>query len=139
MAYQIKRWEDLNVGDAEGFTKTITETDVILWVGLTGDMNPVHIDKEYSKTTQFGDVLVPGVLVLGLISNAVTKATFGNVYAKQNIKFTKPVYINDTITATATIIEKNEEKHTVKLETKCVNQKGEVVMIGEGFEYILKQ
>jgi len=135
---KIKHWEDMSVGDSTTFTKTITETDVILWVGLTGDLNPIHIDKVYSQTTRFGDVIVPGVMVMGLISNTITMATFGNVYANQNIKFLKPVYIGDTITASATIIEKREEKHMVKLETKCVNQKGETVMIGEGMEYILK-
>lgn len=134
---KIKHWDDMNVGDSATFTKTITETDVILWVGLTGDLNPIHIDKEYSKTTRFGDVIVPGVMVLGLISNTITMATFGNVYANQSIKFLKPVYIGDTITATATIVEKIEAKHMVKLETKCENQKGEMIMIGEGMEYIL--
>ena len=134
---KIKHWNDMNIGDAASFTKTITETDVILWVGLTGDLNPIHIDKEYSKTTRFGDVIVPGVMVLGLISNTITMATFGNVYANQSIKFLKPVYIGDTITATATIVEKNEAKHLVKLETKCINQKDELIMIGEGMEYIL--
>ncbi|MGR6836842.1 MaoC family dehydratase [Syntrophomonas erecta] len=135
---KIKHWEDLNIGDSASFTKTMTETDIIIWVGLTGDLNPIHIDKEYSQTTRFKDVLVPGVMVLGLISNAITQATFGNVYANQSIKFLKPVYVGDTITATATIVEKLEAKSMVRLETKCTNQKGELVMIGEGMEYILK-
>lgn len=135
---QIKKWDDLQIGDSASFTKTMTETDVIMWVGLTGDMNPIHIDKEYSKDTRFGDVLVPGLMVAGLISTVVTQATFGNVYANQSIKFVKPVYIGDTITATATIVEKIEKKHMVKLETRCVNQKDELVMIGEGMEYILE-
>jgi 3-hydroxybutyryl-CoA dehydratase len=135
---KIKHWDDMKVGDSASFTKTITETDVVLWVGLTGDMNPIHIDKEYSRTTRFGNIIAPGVLILGLISTTVTMATFGNVYANQSIKFLKPVYIGDTITATATIIEKLEDKHMVKLETKCINQKDELVMIGEGMEYILK-
>jgi 3-hydroxybutyryl-CoA dehydratase len=140
MSYEqrILKWDQLEVGNSASFTKTMTETDVIMWVGLTGDLNPIHIDKEYSKTTRFGDVLVPGVLVLGLISNVITQVTFGNVYANQSIKFLKPVYIGDTITATATIIEKIEAKSMVKLETKCVNQKNELVMIGEGMEYILR-
>lgn len=136
---KIKHWDDMQVGNMASFTKTITETDVVLWVGLTGDMNPIHIDREYSQTTRFGNVIVPGLMVAGLISTTVTMATFGNVYANQSIKFLKPVYIGDTITATATIIEKLEDKHMVKLETKCVNQKGEAVIIGEGMEYILKE
>lgn len=140
MSYEnkVRKWEDMKVGDSATFTKTMTETDVILWVGLTGDLNPIHIDQEYSKTTRFGKVLVPGVLVLGLISNVMTQVTFGHVYANQSIKFLKPVYIGDTITAIGTIVEKIEEKNMVKVETKCVNQDGALVMIGEGMEYILR-
>ena len=140
MSYEnrIKKWEDINVGDSASFTKTITETDVVLWVGLTGDLNPIHIDHEYTKTTRFGKVLVPGVLVLGLISNVMTQIAFGHVYANQSIKFLKPVYIGDTITATGTIVEKIESKNMIKVETKCVNQDGALVMIGEGMEYILR-
>lgn len=136
---KIKGWDDIKVGDTATFTKTMTETDVITWVGITGDLNPVHIDREYSKTTKFGDVLVPGVLVLGLISNVMTQLTFGNVYANQSIKFTKPVFIGDTVTAIGTVIEKIEEKNMVKVETKVINQKGELVMIGEGMEYIFRE
>lgn len=140
MAYEnkIRKWEDMNVGDSASFTKTMTETDVIIWVGLTGDMNPIHIDKEYSKTTRFGKVLVPGVLVQGLISTIMTQLTFGHVYANQTIKFLKPVFIGDTITAIGTIIEKIEAKNMVRVETKCINQEGVLVIIGEGMEYILR-
>ncbi len=140
MSYEnkVRRWEDMQVGDSASFTKTMTETDVIMWVGLTGDLNPIHIDREYAQTTRFGKVLVPGVLVLGLISNVMTQVTFGHVYANQSIKFLKPVYIGDTITAIGTITEKIEAKNIVKVETKCVNQDGVLVMIGEGMEYILR-
>lgn len=140
MGYEskIRNWDDMQVGDSASFTKTMTETDVIIWVGLTGDLNPIHIDREYSKNTRFGKVLVPGVLVQGLISTVMTQVTFGHVYANQTIKFLKPVYIGDTITATGTIIEKIDAKNLVKVETKCVNQDGVLVMIGEGMEYILR-
>lgn len=139
MNYQdkIKTWETLKPGDVETMTKTMTESDIMLWVGITGDMNPVHIDRVYSKNTRFQDVVVPGLCVAGLISTAVTKVTFGNVYAMQNLKFVKPVYIGDTITATAVIKEKLEGKHMVQIETTCVNQKNEVVIVGEAREYIL--
>lgn len=134
---KIKKWNDINIGDTTTFTKTMTETDVTIWVGLTGDLNPVHIDKKYSMSTRFGKCLVPGVLVQGLISTTMTQLTFGNVYANQNIKFIKPVFIGDTVTAIARIIEKIEEKHMVRVETKCINQNDELLMIGEGMEYIL--
>lgn len=136
-AEKIKTWDKITVGDTESFTKTMTETDVIIWVGLTADTNPMHIDREYSKTTRFGDVLVPGVLVLGLISNVVTKITLGNVGASLNIKMKRPVYIGDTITAKAEIIEKIDSMHMVKISASCINQKGETIMAGEILEYIL--
>ena len=134
---QIKHWDDINVGDIATFTKTMTQTDLTLWVGLTGDMNPVHIDAEYAKTTRFNDVIVPGLMIAGLISTVMTKATFGNVYAGQTLKFLKPVYVGDTITAVATVIEKIEEKHRVKIKTECFNQHDELIITGEGQEYIL--
>ena len=134
---QIKHWNDIYVGDVETFTKTMTQTDMVLWVGLTGDMNPVHIDAEYGKTTRFKDVIVPGLMVAGLISTIMTKATFGNVYSGQTLKFLKPVYVGDTITAVATVIEKMDEKHRVKIKTECFNQRDELVIVGEGQEYIM--
>lgn len=135
---RIMNWDQLKVGDVATMTKTITESDVMLWVGICGDMNPVHIDRVYSKTTRFKDIVVPGLLVAGLISAAVTKVAFGNVYALQNLKFVKPVYIGDTVTASAKIVEKLEDKRMVLLETICVNQNDEPVIVGEGREYILQ-
>lgn len=134
---EIKHWDDIHVGDEARFTKTMTQTDVVLWVGLTGDMNPIHIDTEYSKTTRFENVVVPGLMVAGLISTVMTKATFGNVYSGQTLKFIRPVYIDDTVTAVATVVEKMEEKHRVKIRTECFNQNGELVIAGEGQEYIM--
>lgn len=134
---EIKHWEDIHIGDEVNFTKTMTQTDVVLWVGLTGDMNPIHIDTEYGRTTRFGDIVVPGLMVAGLISTVMTKATFGNVYSGQSLKFIKPVYIGDTITATATVVEKAEERRRVKIKTECFNQNQELVITGEGQEYIM--
>ncbi|NLA12277.1 MAG: MaoC family dehydratase [Firmicutes bacterium] len=135
---RIMNWDQLKIGDVATMTKTITESDVMLWVGICGDMNPVHIDRVYSKTTRFKDIVVPGLLVAGLISAAVTKVAFGNVYAMQNLKFIKPVYIGDTVTASAKIIEKLDDKRMILLETVCVNQNDEPVIVGEGREFILQ-
>ncbi len=134
---EVKRWDDIQIGDEVRFTKTMTQTDVVLWVGLTGDMNPIHIDAEYSKTTRFENIVVPGLMVARLISAVMTKATFGNVYSGQTLKFIKPVYIGDTITAAATVIEKLEEKRRVRIRTECFNQNQELVITGEGQEYIM--
>lgn len=134
---KIKRWDDINVGDVESFAKTMTESDMILWVGLTGDMNPMHIDREYAASTRFQNVIIPGLLAAGLISTVMTQSTFGNVYSGQSLKFLKPVYVGDTITAVATVVEKLEEKHRVRIKTECYNQKNELVITGEGQEYIM--
>jgi len=134
-----KKWDDYEIGYFEEVRKTITESDVVLWCGLVCDMNPMHLDKEYGKTTRFGDVIVPGVLVAGLISAAVSKTCFGQVYLQQNLKFTKPTYIGDTITARVTVMEKVEDKHALRLLTTATNQNDEVVIEGEGLQYILRE
>ena len=134
---RIKHWDDIRVGDQETFAKTVTQTDVTLWVGLTGDMNPVHINEQYASGTRFKGPIVPGLLVAGFISTIMTQLTFGSVYTGQSLKFLKPVYIGDTITAVGTVTDKLEEKHRVVVKTECFNQRGELVITGEGQEYIL--
>lgn len=134
----VKKWEDFEVGQVARFAKTVTDADIVVWCGLTGDMNPMHLDSEYSKTTRFGDVIVPGVYVLGFISATISKLALGHIYAQQNIRFKKPVYVGDTITAEVSILEKLDEKHMLRLATKCFNQKGEVVLDGEALHYIQK-
>ena len=99
-------------------------------------MNPMHLNREYSKTTRFGDIIVPGVYVLGFISATISKLALGHIYAQQNIRFRKPVYVGDTITAEVSLIEKLEDKKMLRLATKCFNQNGEVVLDGEALHYI---
>jgi len=132
----VKKWEEFKIGDVARFAKTVTDFDVVVWCGLTGDMNPMHLNREYSKTTRFGDIIVPGVYVLGFISATISKLALGHIYAQQNIRFRKPVYVGDTITAEVSLIEKLEDKKMLRLATKCFNQNGEVVLDGEALHYI---
>ena len=134
---KIKQWDDINVGDRYTFTKEITKEDITAWVNMMGDDNPVHVEEEYAKTTRFGKIIAPGIMIAGFISTVMTKATFGNVYSGQTLKFLKPVYVGDTITAVGEVIEKLEEKHRVVIKTECFNQNGELVITGEGQEYII--
>lgn len=136
---RIKKWEDFDIGDVESFAKTITDADIVVWCGLTGDLNPIHLDRVYSERTRFKDVIVPGVYVLGFVSAAVSRLTLGHVYAQQNIRFKKPVFAGDTITATAEVIEKLETKNLLRLKTTCVNQNGDTVMEGEALQYVLME
>ena len=136
-AMDIIHWDDINIGDKHTFSKKITMEDISAWVSMMGDDNPVHTDEEYAKTTRFGNVIAPGIMIAGFISTVMTKATFGNVYSGQTLKFLKPVYVGDTITAGGEVIEKLEEKHRVVIKTECFNQNGELVITGEGQEYII--
>lgn len=129
----IKTIKEISLGDSASFTKTITECDVYNFAGVTGDMNPIHINQKFAKNTQFGNRIAHGILSLGFISNVLgTKLPGpGSIYAKQSCQFMKPVYIGDTVTATVKVVNKDEVKNRVWLETFCTNQKGEVVLEGE--------
>ncbi len=121
------------VGQSASRTKTFSDEDVRTFAHLTGDVNPIHLDEDYAKTTTFGQRLVHGMLTASLIS-AVLANDFpgaGAIYLGQNIKFTKPVFIGDTITATVTVTNFRAEKRILSLETVCINQNGEKVIQGD--------
>jgi 3-hydroxybutyryl-CoA dehydratase len=122
----------LAIGQSESFSKTISEFDVYGFAGITGDFNPVHIDAISASKTKFKRRIAHGVLSVGFISAILgTKLPGqGTVYIEQNIKFTHPVYIGDTITANVTVQEIKEEKNIVLLRTICINQDGQMVMDG---------
>ena len=124
--------DTLNIGDSASVSKTITETDVYLFAGITGDLNPAHVNEVASSQTMFKGRIAHGMLSAGLISAVLGMYLPGpgTIYLGQELKFTKPVRIGDTITATATITEMIVEKNIIKLETICTNQNGEVVTKG---------
>ena len=124
--------EKFKVGMKASTSKTITETDVILFAGVSTDINPVHIDEEAAKKGIFGRRVAHGILVSGLISAVLGNKLPGpgSIYMGQELKFTAPVYIGDTITATCEIIETIPEKGRIKLSTVCTNQDGKVVITG---------
>ena len=123
----------VQVGETASFTKTITETDVILFAGSTGDMNPFHINEEYARQTRFGKRIAHGMLVTGLISAVMGMKLPGpgTIYLRQELDFRRPVYIGDTITAVAEVLEVREDKLIVTLSTNCYNQHDEIVVEGK--------
>lgn len=127
-----KKVTDLKIGDKEFVQKTISETDIYLYAGITGDLNPAHINEEYAKNTFFKGRIAHGMLTAGLISAVIgTKLPGpGTIYLAQELKFTAPVRIGDTIKAEAEIAEINTEKNIVKIKTTCTNQHGDVVLTG---------
>ena len=128
----MKTIDKINLGDSASVSKTITETDVYLFAGITGDLNPAHVNEAAASQTMFGGRIAHGMLSAGLISAVLGMYLPGpgTIYLGQELKFTKPVRFGDTITATATVVEKDEAKNRLKLETICTNQNGDVVIKG---------
>ncbi|WP_312433334.1 MaoC family dehydratase [Lacrimispora sp.] len=124
--------DQINVGDSAEFSKTITESDIYQFAGITGDFNPAHINAEYAKNTIFEARIAHGMLISSLFSTILGTSLPGpgTIYMGQEVRFVKPVYINDTITAVLTVIDIIEEKNRLKLETVATNQNGEIVVQG---------
>jgi 3-hydroxybutyryl-CoA dehydratase len=121
------------VGDSASFTKRIGDDDVVRFAELSGDTNPVHLDDTYAERTRFGQRIAHGVLALGLVS-AVLGTQLpgpGAIYLSQTIKFSRPVYVGDEITAKVTIKEVRQDKPILTLDTVCTNGRGERVLAGE--------
>ncbi len=124
---------EMKIGDSASFTKTISETDVYLYAGISGDFNPAHVNQTEAEKGMFGKRIAHGMLSAGLIS-AVLGTLLpgpGTIYMGQELRFTKPVAIGDTITATVTVAELIPEKNRAILETVCTNQNGDVVITGK--------
>jgi 3-hydroxybutyryl-CoA dehydratase len=128
-----KTIDEITVGDSAEFTKTISESDIYLFAGVTGDLNPFHINEEYAKKTYFKGRIAHGMLLAGFISNVVgcNLPGPGAIYVKQELKFLAPARIGDTITAKATVTEVMADKNRVVLQTTCTNQNGDVVLDGQ--------
>jgi 3-hydroxybutyryl-CoA dehydratase len=125
-------YENLSVGDEARFSKTISEYDIYQFSGITGDFNPVHVNEEYAKTTQFKSRIAHGPLTLSLIAPVLGTRLpgLGTVALEISCRFKAPVYIGDTITARAMVSEKLEEKKWVRLTLVWTNHKNEIVAEG---------
>lgn len=121
------------VGDSASYTQTISEAHVALFIGAVGDTSPLHVDAEYAKKSRFEARIAQGILVAGLISTAIGTRLPGPgaIYLGQSLRFLKPTYLGDTITATVTVRAIRPDKPILSLETVCTNQKGERVIEGE--------
>lgn len=130
---QGKSIEELHVGMTAQFTKTITEHDVYTFAGVTGDFNPVHVDAVAAEASMFGGRIAHGILCAGLISAVLGMQLPGPgaVYVSQSLRFRKPVYFGDTVTAEVEIAERDTERNRVTFQTRCRNQDGDVVAEGE--------
>ncbi len=125
---------NFKIGQSAQFSRTVTETDFIMFAGLSGDYNPIHTDQEYAENTFFGGRISHGLLTASMLSRLLGMHLPGpgSIYVSQTLTFTKPVYIGDTITAYAEVININEDSRLLTLQTTCKNKGGSTVLDGEG-------
>lgn len=125
--------KEMKIGDCASVSKTISESDVYMFAGITGDLNPAHTDEVAAGKTMFKTRIAHGMLGAGFISAVLGMYLPGpgTIYLGQELKFTAPMRIGDTITATVTVEEIIPEKNRVILDTTVVNQEGSVVIVGK--------
>jgi 3-hydroxybutyryl-CoA dehydratase len=128
-----KTVDEIQVGDSAEFGKTVTETDIYLYAGITGDFNPAHINEAYAQQSFFKTRIAHGMLTAGFISAVLANKLPGPgcIYLQQSMSFLAPVRIGDTITARVEAMEVNHQKHRVRFKTTCTNQDGKIVLDGE--------
>ena len=124
---------EMKVGDSASFTKTVSEHDVYTYAGVSGDFNPAHVNEVEAQKGMFGKRIAHGMLSAGFISTVLGTQLPGpgTIYMGQELRFTKPVFFGDTITATVTVAELIPEKNRAILDTVCTNQNGDVVIKGK--------
>src|SRR5476651_175495 len=106
MAHVSREFLSFAVGDEATFAKTITEEDIALFAGVSGDTYPLHVDAEYAKSTRFGQRVAHGMLSASLLSTVtgMMLGAPGGIYVEQTLRFRRPVFIGDTLTARAELV-----------------------------------
>jgi acyl dehydratase len=130
-----KTIDEVKAGDHAALTRVVGDDDIADFVNAVGDYNPVHSDPAFAATTMFKSPIAPGIFTAGLIS-AVIGTTLpgpGAIYLSQSLKFMKPVYAGDTITARVEVAEVIRERNRIRLTTVCTNHRGEEVLSGEAW------
>jgi len=130
---QGKTIDQLRVGDTAQFSKTVSETDVYLFAGVSGDFNPAHINEQYAAGTFFGKRIAHGLLSASFLSAVLANQLPGpgSIFMSLSVKFQAPVFIGDTITARAEVASLDSEKNRVTMNLTCINQDEKQVLKGE--------
>lgn len=136
----VDRYTTLAVGHSATSSHIVTDTDVVLYAAVTGDLNPAHVDDAAARAGRFGARIAHGMLSGGFIS-ALLAARLpgpGSIYMSQSMRFVRPVLIGDTVTTRVEIVELIEAKRRVRLATTCRNQRNELVLDGEALVLLPK-
>jgi 3-hydroxybutyryl-CoA dehydratase len=125
--------DQLRVGQVHETSVAITEEMIERFAQATGDHNPIHVDEDYAKGTIFKARVAHGMLQAGILSGVLGTRFpgVGTIYLSQTLKFLKPVFIGDHITFRLKVVELLKEKNRIRLETVCINQKGETTLTGD--------
>jgi len=126
------RLSEFSVGQSDSYARTVTNADIVLFAGVSGDDNPVHLNDEFASATMFKGRIAHGMLGASYIPTVIGTRLPGpgSIYMGQSLKFLAPVRIGDTVTATVTITAIDEAKRRLTLETVCT-VKGKNVIEGE--------
>lgn len=130
-----KTIEQITVGDRAEMACTVSAELVAAFVTLSGDRNPIHRDASFAASTTFGEPIAPGMLTASWIAAVIGSELPGPgcVYLSQSLKFLRPVKLGETITARVEVVETVRERNRVRLRTECVNDAGELVLVGEAW------
>lgn len=127
-------YEQIQVGDRQQLVKVIGPADIRKFVEMTGDDNPLHVDRDFAETTSFKDVVVHGMLGASFISTVIgTKLPGpGALWVAQSMEFLLPVRLGDELTISCTVLKKHDRERLLELETRIVNQDQQTVLMGTG-------
>ena len=126
-------FDEIQIGQAATYSRTITEREITLFAAASGDVNPLHLDAAYAATTPFGEPIAHGILSASLVSAAIALKLPGPgvVYVSQSLRFLRPVKAGDELTARIEVTAKREDKKFVTLDCEIVNQHGKPVVTGQ--------
>lgn len=128
-----RTFDELEVGQADSLSRTLTPADIADFARVSGDVNPAHLDPDYAAGTLFKGVIGHGMWSGALIS-CLLGTRFpgpGTIYLEQSLRFHRPVYPGDTVTVTLTVAAKDDKRKRVVLDCLVVNQDGAKVVSGE--------
>ena len=129
-----KTIDELSVGDSAYFAKTFSDADMLLFAGVTGDVNQLPINEEFARKTRYGRRIAHGMLTASFITNIIGMRLpgYGSTMTRQSVRFVKPVYVGDTIEVGLRLTEIRSGNNEVDFAAEATNQHGEMVMSASG-------
>ena len=125
-------YDELTIGQSATYSKRVDERDVQLFAAVSGDLNPVHLDRDYAATTAFGEPIAHGMLTGAFVSAALAMRMPGpgTVFVSQSLRFRQPVLVGDEVTVELEVKEKQDRRRIVTIECRARNQHGKLVATG---------